>query len=81
MASVRPHPTATPSASLVHAGGSNGDGIDARLRALEIQLARIDERIRGIENTMATKAWVLGGVVAASVIGIGLAITLIKLFG
>ncbi len=62
-------------------GGNDGSGFDSRLRALEIQVARIDERMIGIEKAMATKAWVLGGVVAAAVIAVGLAIPLIKLFG
>ena len=62
-------------------GGGNGGGIEGRLRALEVQVARIDERIIGLEKTVATKAWVLGGVVMATVIGIGIALTAIKLFG
>ena len=63
--------------------GSNGggDGFDSRLRALEIQVARIDERIGGMEKAMATKVWVLGGVIGASVLAVGIAIALIKLFG
>ena len=46
-----------------------------RLRELEIQVARIDERLKHV----ATRAWVLGGVVFANVIGVGLAIALIEL--
>ena len=62
-------------------GGGNGGGIEGRLGALEVQVARIDERIIGLEKKVATKASVLGGVVMASVIGIGIALAAIKLIG
>lgn len=50
------------------------DGIDARLSAVEAGFVRLDDRLRAIESdvavikaTMATKVWVLGGVVSAVV--------------
>ena len=77
---VVPHPSSPPPTPAPSSNG-NGNGFDGRLRALEIQVARVDERIVAMEKAMATKAWVLGGVVLAAVIGVGLALTLIKLFG
>ena len=62
-------------------GTGDGNGFDGRLRNLEIQVARVDERIAAMDRAMASKAWVLGGVVLATVIGVGVALTLIKLFG
>lgn len=70
-------------------GGSNGDGsgggIDARLRSLEVQMAKIRVRTEHIEKNMATKTdisnikvWVLGGVLSALAAGVGIAIVVAK---
>ncbi len=61
-------------------GGGNGGGIDACLRSLELQVARIDERIIGLEKAIATKARVLAGVVGGMVLATTAAIALLKLF-
>lgn len=68
-------------------GDSNGGG-DDRLRALEIQMARIEERVDNIKENMATKAdiseavtsivRVLLGIISTAVIAI--AIALIRTF-
>lgn len=58
------------------AAGGNGGNSDDRLRALEIQVARIDERIK----TTATKVWVLSSIGITLVNSIGIALALIKLF-
>lgn len=44
-------------------------GWEVRLRRVEIQLAGIDNQLKHV----ATKAWVLGGVVAAVFAGMGIA--------
>ena len=69
------------------AGGGNGNGSEARLRALEIHVARIDERVSAIQENMATKndmtglkVWILGGVLAATLIAASIAATIVKAF-
>ena len=76
----------SPPASDLGAGG-NGSGFDARLRLLETQVARIDERVSGIQEHMATKnditglkVWILGGVLSAIVIAAGIAAAVVRMF-
>ena len=55
-----------------HSGfGGNGNDFDTRLRNLEIQAARIDERVASMQENMARKnditalkVWILGGVLS-----------------
>ena len=68
-------------------GGNNGGGIDARLRELEIQVARIDERGAAMQENMAKKndvtglkVWILGGVLSAIIIAAIIAATVVKAF-
>lgn len=87
MATVRPHPTAPPPASSTPAGGGNGTDFESRLRALEIHVARIDERVAAIQESMASKndiaslkVWILGGVLSAIAVAAGIAVTIVKAF-
>lgn len=87
MATLRPHPAASPPASSTPAGGGNGTDFETRLRALEIHVARIDERVAAIQENMASKndiaslrVWILGGVLSAIVIAAGIAATIVKAF-
>ena len=64
--------------------GSGGDGTsDERLRALEIQVVRVDEGLKRLEGELkrhfATKAWVLGGVLGGMGVAAAVAVTLVKL--
>jgi len=54
-------------------GGSGGDS-DSRLRKLEVDVGKIQERIKGMQENMATKKdisdvkiWILGGVISVIV--------------
>ena len=87
MATIYQHPTAPPPGSPPHSGGGPGDGLDARLRELEIQAARIEERVSSIQEHMAKKdditnlkVWILVGVLSAIVIAAGIAATIVKAF-
>ena len=64
---------------------------DSRLRALEVQLTRMDEQLRSITENMAgqkdiklavanLKIWILTGVLSAIVICTGIAIAILKVF-
>ena len=57
-------------------GGGGGDGIDARLRAVELQLGRIETELKHL----ATRAWVLGGVVGGMVTATLITLTVLKFF-
>lgn len=67
------HPRAETSNGGGHGGGHGGNGeIRARLRALEIQTGRIEERMKSMATRMATqddisklKIWILGGLLSA----------------
>lgn len=61
------------------AGGGNGNG--QRLREIERRLTRIETKFDTELPHLATKAWVLGGVVGGMVIAASLAIAILKLFG
>ena len=65
------------------AAGGGGGTSDERLRALEIQLARVDERLRHLEGELkrhfATKAWILTGVLGGMGIAAGVAVAIVKL--
>ncbi len=68
-------------------GGGNGHDVESRLRNLEIQVTRIDERLRGIQENMAKKddisklkIWILGGVLGAILAGASIAAAVVKVF-
>ncbi|MDE0238920.1 MAG: hypothetical protein OXQ84_01800 [bacterium] len=74
-------PVAQPGAN----GG--GDDFDTRLRALEIQMGRMDERVAGMQENMATKnditnlkVWILGGVLSGIILAALIAVTVVKAF-
>lgn len=61
-------------------GPSNG-GNDDRLRAVENGLVRIETKLETELKHLATRAWVLAGVIGGAVLAVGMAMTYIKLFG
>lgn len=48
-------------------GNGNGGRLEARLREVETRLTRIETKLDTELNHLATKAWVLGGVVAGMI--------------
>lgn len=57
-------------------GGGGGDGVDARLRAVEERLARLETRMEYMatkEDIQKLRIWVLGG-------ALGIALLLFKAF-
>lgn len=60
-------------------GGGGGSDLDGRLRAVETRLARMEAELKH----MATRAWVLGGVLGgmgvAAGVAVGLGVMLVKL--
>ena len=50
--------------------------VDSRLRSVENAIVRIDTTLKHV----ATKAWVLGGVVGGMILAASLAIAILKLF-
>ena len=61
------------------AGGGNGNG--RRLREIERRLTRLETKFDAELPHLATKAWVLGGVVGGMVIAATMAVAILKLFG
>ena len=61
------------------AGGGNGNG--QRLREIERRLTSIETKFDTELPHLATKQWVLAGVVGGMVIAASLAIAILKLFG
>ena len=57
-------------------GGGGGDSVESRLRAVEQQLARIEAEL----GHVATKAWVLGGLLGGMGVAAMLTVALMKLF-
>ena len=57
--------------------GNDNSGVEGRLRAVEVLLARIDERTQHL----ATRAWVLAGVVGGMGLATTLVLSILKLFG
>ena len=62
-------------------GGGGGDGVDARLRAVEERLARLETRMESIatkEDIQTLKIWVLGGALSSVVAAIPIALFVVK---
>ena len=66
--------------------GSDGGGGGNRLHQLEVDVARIDERVKSIRENMAVKnditslkVWILGGVLSAILVAAGIALAVVKL--
>lgn len=84
---VHPLPTSSPPPSRATNGGGNGNGFDARLRVLEIHVARIDERVAAMQENMAKKndvtslkVWILGGALSGAIVGGATAVAIVKAF-
>lgn len=67
--------------------GGGGDGVDARLRAVEDRLVRLETRMEYMatkEDLQKLKIWILGGVLggifAAIVAAIPIALFVVKVF-
>ena len=94
------HKLVGPPAQPAHGGNGGGNGLEGRVRSLEVEFARIDERLNGLEKTidrtstnlektigqridhleksMASKVWVLGGVIGGGVVAAGLVLAAAK---
>lgn len=57
--------------------GDLGNSYTAKDLQIEGRLSMIEEKL----NHMATKAWVLGGVVGGCVLAVGMAMAYLRLFG
>ena len=62
-------------------GGNGAGGNDARLRDIEHRLTCIETKFDTEVKHLATKAWVLGGVVGGMGLAVALAFTFLRLFG
>ena len=66
------------------APAGEGGTTDVRLRAVEVQLARVDERLSRIESELkqhfATKAWILAGVLGGMGVAAAIAGVIVKVF-
>ena len=70
------HAVDNPAAPGTGSGNNGGNGFDSRLREAEKDIAGIKNEL----THLATKAWVLGGVIGGMIIAASLAITILKLF-
>ena len=68
-------------------GPGNGDGIDSRLRHLEVELGKAQKDIGHIRETMSTKTdverlkvWILAGLLSAMAVGATIAAIVVKAF-
>ena len=84
---IHPFQTSSPPPSRASNGGGNGNNFDTRLRALEIQVARIDERVAAMQENMAKKndvtslkVWILGGLLSGVFLGAATGATIAKAF-
>ncbi len=57
-------PVASARSPRVDQAQSNPSDYESRLRFIEIEAARLEERTKVIEATMVTKTWLLGAIVA-----------------
>ncbi len=72
---VLPHPSVPVGAPAAKSNGG-GSGSDDRLRAVELDVREIKTDLKH----MATRAWVLGGVLGGAGVGASIALTVLKLF-
>lgn len=73
---LRPNPEGGP-------GGGGGGGVDARLRAVEDRLTRLETRMDYMatkEDIQKLKIWVLIGVLSSIVAAIPIALLVVKVF-
>ena len=61
--------------------GNGGNGIEKRLREVERGIDRLETKFDTELKHLATKAWVLGGVIGGMVIAVMVTLTVLKLFG
>ena len=57
-------------------GNGNGGRLEARLREVEVRLTRIETKLDAELKHVATKAWVLGGVLAGMGVAVVVAFTI-----
>lgn len=78
MSAAFQQPEPEPAVALKSIGGGDGGGgtVDTRLRDVEVQVAEVKTELKHL----ATKAWVLGGVVGGMVTATLITLTVIKLF-
>lgn len=57
-------------------GNGNGGDVDARLRAVELDVREIKTDMKHV----ATRAWVMGGVLGAAGVGATIALLFLRLF-
>ena len=61
-------------------GGSNGGDFDSRLRHVEQAVERIETKLNSELQHLATRAWVLGGVVGGMVSAALITLAVMRLF-
>ena len=61
-------------------GGNSGNGIEKRLRAVENSIVRLETKVDIELKHIATRAWVLGGVLGGMGVAATIALIFIKLF-
>ncbi len=81
------YPQAVPDPATAHSTGRNGGGngtTDKRLRDVEVALASLDTRITTKFEHIATREWVLAGVIAgmmiAATLSASIAIAIVRLW-
>ena len=60
--------------------GNSGNGIEKRLREVENSLVRLDTKFDTELKHLATKSWVLGGILGGMGVAATIALLFIKLF-
>lgn len=63
--------------------GGGGDGVDARLRAVEECLARLETRMENMatkEDLQKLKIWFLGGALGSVVVAVFITLLVVKVF-
>ncbi len=72
----RPHIEPEPPVPLSSSAGGGPGGFDGRLRALEVAVGKVETELRHL----ATRAWVLGGVVGGMISAAIITLAVIRLF-
>ena len=75
---LRPHiqPEPEPAVPLSSSGSGGPGGFDGRLSALEVAVGKVETELRHL----ATRAWVLGGVVGGMISAVIITLAVIRLF-